>query len=236
MITIEEWLSLADWKTSFKYNRYSHMNFHWVEYPGWADPLVVLEPKERPLWLVMTRFDGSNPAYLLPDGVGKVSDDDGEWRQIDSDYIISPPLLSIPEFALHANMAFLCVDEEQTLSHLSQVLHSFESHIRLGKEGTEYDGFWNALRELNALFYVSYNGGIVFLSRGDELLEQFLSSDEFARAPGREKARVLEGRLRLWDQLGPNVGPELCVEQGCDMPRIRLAIRCFMHQLKEFRG
>lgn len=44
----EDYLEMKNWKSSFGMKKYSHGDYHWVEYSGWVDPLKVIVPPKKP--------------------------------------------------------------------------------------------------------------------------------------------------------------------------------------------
>ena len=47
--------------------------------------------------------------------------------------------------------------------------------------------------------------------------------------------RRKRARKTFWAELGPECGPETCVETGCNRLRIKLAIRCLEHQFDDYK-
>jgi hypothetical protein len=75
-----------------------------------------------------------------------------------------------------------------------------------------------------------------FIARSEKDFATFIESNPFQNIETKLEADAHSHRLSswkyYWETLGPECGPEKCVQPGCDRLRIHLAIRCLRHQLE----
>lgn len=69
------------------------------------------------------------------------------------------------------------------------------------------------------------------LWRGHDLRQQLLDSISRHGIEAITENKLPAARAQKWQALGPECGPEVCVEEACKRLRIKLAVRCFMHQI-----
>jgi hypothetical protein len=65
-------------------------------------------------------------------------------------------------------------------------------------------------------------------------LKRLVEDDRFQHAAENHKVHLREQREEFWLAVGPEVGPELCVEPQCHHLRIEVAVRCIEHQFLRF--
>lgn len=119
-----------------------------------------------------------------------------------------------------------------------EILHALsnfdEPNMLEDLEEEQAKNFWAALEAVKPYCYFSYGlfDGFTFVARGHDLYRQFLdrASERDIEAIHREMASA--NRARTWQELGPECGPEICIEHNCERLRIKLAVRCFIHQIQ----
>lgn len=70
------------------------------------------------------------------------------------------------------------------------------------------------------------------VSNQPSVIESYLNSSVIKDLEYLSRKQEKKERLELWQSLGPEVGPDSCSQEGCDKPRISLAVNCFLHQLE----
>lgn len=98
--------------------------------------------------------------------------------------------------------------------------------------------FWKELEILSPIAYISAHDHLIVATKNREFFESFIFSPEFLRYEEIRKHRALEHRVKAWNDyhqdLGPECGPEKCIEPNCMRLRIKLAVKCIRHQLEQF--
>jgi hypothetical protein len=100
--------------------------------------------------------------------------------------------------------------------------------------------FWNHVLTAKPLLYYSQHCyDFVLVCSDKKFLAEFLLSNRFQSSEERAKAELIAERPHLWQEhfeaLGPECGPEKCIEESCENLRIKVAIRCVSHQLKLYK-
>lgn len=108
----------------------------------------------------------------------------------------------------------------------------------LTSKSGENENFWNELEILSPIAYISAWDRLILITTNREFYESFIYSPEFLRYEDTRKRRALEQRVKRWndyhENLGPECGPEKCIEPSCTRLRIKLAVKCIRHQLEQF--
>ncbi|MBS1997571.1 MAG: hypothetical protein JSS86_14720 [Cyanobacteria bacterium SZAS LIN-2] len=91
--------------------------------------------------------------------------------------------------------------------------------------------FWKFLERFQPYCFVSASDTLFFAAHNKDLVASVHSDRAWADAESQERAYKSSSRAALWRDLGPECGPEKCVEPDCNRLRIKLAMRCFMHQM-----
>lgn len=94
--------------------------------------------------------------------------------------------------------------------------------------------FWHAMAVINPYCYYSYGlcaEDFTLVVRKRELFRQYLDRYPVEEIENKKNKSQKDYRANLWKDLGPESGPEPCVEPECARLRIKLAARCFIHQL-----
>lgn len=225
--TIDEYLELRDWKfdeSQIQLEEGRHQDFFWLRSSelGDTDLLATIDLPSEPFSVLVTHFDGPGAIYASKIG----------WRQL-GDYAISGRSTILPKLYHGADNAQMFLDQDIADEELMLALLDFDEPYSLDDLQQEETGrFWRAI-ENNPYCYFSYGlvGNFTFVGRGHHTLQQFLEqvwSTDFKEYYKRKEAFERE---RLWKILGPESGAETCVEPDCSRLRIKLAVRCFIHQL-----
>jgi hypothetical protein len=112
---------------------------------------------------------------------------------------------------------------------LIPIVNSFYGVNDIGPE------FWVFMEKLQPYFFHRWRNDRLFVARDKTILDVLHSTEVLKQAEEYERQQQLKGRASIWETLGPECGPEKCVEVDCDRLRIPLAVRCLMHQRSTFR-
>lgn len=218
--TIEDWLALKDWSRTPNVTEGTHGEYFWVRcesaWFGSALSTTLFMPTE--FRVLVTYWDGNGADFYR---------NEPGWKAI-GDYALGPPLKYFPELNFGAQSAAMLIPHTVPESQLEDLLDGFDDFQPYRGETAP---FWNVVDRIKPICYFSDLDEGIFVAQGKELYE--LGFNESLVAEITNELRVREQRIRqsTWNTLGPECGPEKCVEPGCDHLRIRLAIRCLLHQL-----
>lgn len=217
--TIEEYLALIDWTYTPKYQVGSHGDFYWIRYDYQIDPLQFIDLPKGKYRALLLDFDSGPP--------GEYFGNDPGWSAL-GEFALSDAGDSLPNLRFGAaDTAYLLLTQEFDQNTLLEQL------VRLEEPHQKTDQiFWEVLDAVKPFCYCSDGGGTFFVSPDKASIDVLYSSKVLQIAQDRARESKRKGRLELWQTLGPERGPEKCVEQNCDRLRIQLAVRCFMHQMQ----
>lgn len=220
--TIEEWLALKDWSFSPNVTEGTQGDYYWVRCEGafFVKQLSQHVLPKKPFRVLVTYWDGAGGGPNCYGG-------DSGWSQLGSN-AISDSVMQLPELNFDADTAVMLIDTEYSDSELSQMLVGFEE---FQPYLAETDKFWHVIDRLQPYCYFSYLDEGIFVARGKDLYQSVFNAKYVEALIGNFRQREHEYRRRTWDELGPECGPERCVESGCERLRISLAVRCLLHQL-----
>jgi hypothetical protein len=154
---------------------------------------------------------------------------------------LSPIMHHWPQLIFTGNgEALFVLDASSTLSNIDMILDKYgelDGYEQLDDLSLpKIRQFWDHVNLLNPVFYVCDWTLFSFISRSETDFATFIESNSFQNIEAKLKADANSQRLSLWkyywDAIGPECGPETCVQPGCDRLRIHLAIRCLRHQLE----
>ena len=143
------------------------------------------------------------------------------------EFAITEMSSTLPDLCFGADTAFLLLDREFDQTAILEQRKSLETHYEESDQNV-----WKAMNADKPFCYYSDGGGTFFVSPHKTSIEVLYSSKVLQIAEDRAREGGHKSRLALWQTLGPERGPEKCVEQNCDRLRIELAVRCFMHQMQ----
>lgn len=227
--TIEEYLQMSDWNFGVSIKEGCHANFYWLRSRElvMADLLATIDLPRQPFSVLVTYWDwhgGGSATYGNERG----------WRHIGK-YAISDASTVLPELHYGADCGQMLLDEQIADSDLLKALSRFDEPYMLDDLEEEHaKNFWAAIEVIKPFCYFSYGlfDGFTFVARGLALYRQFMERVSPEAIEQIYKERAAANRAKTWEDLGPECGPETCIEPNCDRLRIRLAIRCFIHQLQ----
>lgn len=214
--TIADYLELKDWNFKPSYQTGQHEEFFWVTMGYHIDCSEFIAWPHQPFAILMITFDGSNAGYCFASKPN--------WRAV-GEFAVSDPMPGRPVLSYQADFELMLLDKE--LSD-QQIKDAFVS----GDVGTHLDDpkFWDILSCLQPYCYVAYTDQLYFISKDKALVDAMYSQQALDSVERTSKEYMLKSRESMWEMLGPECGPEVCAEPGCDRLRIQLAMRCFMHQ------
>jgi len=219
--TIEEWLALEDCDFSPNVIEGTHGDYFWVSCEGasFGDELSRFMFLPTEFRVLVTYWD-------CPGGVTAAYRNEPGWKIVDS-YALGPPLKYIPEMNFHAPNSAMLIEGSISECDIGALFEGFEEFQPYMAES---DCFWNVVDRVNPFSYFSDLDEGLFVARGKELYDLGFNNEVVAAVT--TKFRVGQQRIRQssWNSLGPECGPEKCVESNCDRLRIQLAVRCFLHQ------
>lgn len=223
--TVDEYLTLQGWTFRPLITEGSNGNFVWFRSVESLlfHPLEVLDPPTTPFRVVILSWDsgdGSSSFYRDLPGWNAV----GEWA-------VSPTLTSFPEFNFAARSEEMIIDASCSEEEISEAQVSYELSEQIPDVGSQSEAFWRMLDKLQPYCFTCES---IFVARDRQIYERVINRENMAVSEAKHKARVLSYRQIQWENLGPEIGPEECVEAGCGRLRISLAVRCFMHQIVSF--
>lgn len=227
--TIEEYLQLSDWKFAVSIKEGCHENFYWLRSPelGKADLLETIDLPRQPFSVLVTYWD------WLGGGATTYGNERG-WRQL-GEYAISNISTVPPKLFCGADNAQMLLDKSISDRNLLRALLNFREPYMLDDfEEEQASNFWAAIEVIKPFCYFSYGlfDGFTFVARGLDLYRQYLERVSLETIEKDFKETAAASRSRTWAELGPECGPEICVEHNCNRLRIKLAVRCFIHQLQ----
>jgi hypothetical protein len=221
-----------NWRHDFRQG--IHDGFSWLQSRQihFHDFFDWMKPPTEGFRLLITAVDGCPGAspYQIEEG----------WI-IGERYGLSPLMHHWPQLIFTGNgEALFVLDASSTLSNIDEIPNKYvevSGYEQLDDLSLpEIRQFWDSVNNFNPLFYMCDWALFSFVSRSETNFEQFIEADSFKNIEAKLEADTKSQRLSLWkyywDAIGPECGPEPCVQPGCDRLRIHLAIRCLRHQLE----
>ncbi|MBI2810255.1 MAG: hypothetical protein HYX67_05440 [Candidatus Melainabacteria bacterium] len=228
--TIEEYLQLSDWHFKVSIKDGSYENFFWLRSLEIGRSLNLLDTTylpQKPFSVLVTSWDGGDGASIYGKEKG--------WRQLMA-HAISDTATVAPNLNFHADCAHMLIDEPMSDGALGAALFDFEEPYMLDDLDEEHaKTFWSAIQIINPYSYFSYGccaDGFTLVTRERQLYERILDGVCVTEIETLYKNEAATKRARIWRDLGPECGPEICIEPNCNRLRIEVAVRCFIHQLR----
>lgn len=231
--TIEEFLQVKDWEFSLELKRGEFGNFHWLRSEDLPifdlfdtlDLFDIIDLPSIPFQVIVTRYgyDGGARNYGAWDG----------WRHIGECAIIGP-VSTMPQLEYDLGCAQIVIDGSHSDAQIANVLQNFKEPKSLtDMTNAHADYFWKAFELLNPYCYYSNweVGALTLILRDKEQLDQFVGAVDEAETKRLYIEEEQKKRRSFWESFGAELGPEKCIEEGCDRLRIQLSIRCFIHHL-----
>lgn len=228
--TIEEYLTLKDWKFTPDVEVGHHGNYFWFRSENFIfdDIFDHLLLPTSPFQIAVALWDSDDNTYRIYEG-------ETGWRNLGG-YAVSNPTIKPPELYLGDYSAHLILDKDFDDRSLRAQLDGLSEDYALDDhENESVKRFWHKIGMIQpyAYFSLGLNKHFSVILRGASLHQSFMDSLDWSRIEARYKDRALEHAAKKWEDLGPERGPEKCVVNDCDRLRIPLAIRCFIHQLRD---
>lgn len=216
--TIEDYLNLVGISLDLKYSLGQHGEFFWMASCDYIEDFSrCISMPSGSYCIVMTDFDGDAAASY-----GK----DPGWSAVGT-VAVSEMMTGLPDINYHADTAMMIFESKPSASELLRHFDGvYFSDLEIGS-----DPFWTVLEDLKPYCFASYLGDLFFCSLNKEHVEAMYSPTVLAQAELFQVDWIRANRAALWQDLGPECGPETCIEAGCSRLRIRLAVRSFLHQL-----
>jgi hypothetical protein len=226
MLSIDDYLALKDWTFTLDITEGVHGDYFWLrsEHLSVINFLDAIPLPTKAFRVLVTYWDGSG-------GAAQFYSKEPGWQAL-GEFAISAPMTEIPQLNFEADSAQMLLDSQLTISQVSHILNT---HKKAGfsarEDSPEANDFWNVIEALEPYCYASDLGDLFFIARGEALYRTFVTSADVTGIEDWYRQRTAAERKRLWAELGPNCGPETCIEPGCTELRIRLAVKCFVHQM-----
>lgn len=225
--TIDDYLQLRDWLFELDLQQGSYSGFSWLRSSALvrADIHGLVDLPTEPFRVLVTSWDGLG-------GGATVYGTSAGWRRL-GPFAISSPSKILPKLYFGADNAQMILDEPTSDEDILETMDGFDDPRDLeGLGELETKKFWNCFEMLNPYCYFSYGQWFTLVIRGKEMLDRVLNEVSFDEVESIYKNEASAYRAKLWQSLGPECGPETCIELGCERLRIGLAVRCFLHQLE----
>lgn len=217
---IEDYLRAKDWKYTFEAMEGSESGYSWMKTKDMMiDPLSAVTHPEQFKIVILDYAQGPG-AEAFGNKAG--------WTKV-GDYAFSPVYRTLPDLPLHEAI-YMMYDPREAPDMESLIgKHQLYCHRDIFEE--ELPLLANTLSTLKAFLYLGNTYDFVFLAQ-DQTMAEMKSSEAFLSLPERAREQVCKRRDRMWQQIGPEVGPDLCINEGCEHKRLQLTPRCFIHQMQ----
>lgn len=227
-ISIDDYLQLKDWKFVLRKKEGNCGDFFWLqsEELRQLNVLKTIVPPERPFRALVTYWD-------CADGAATAYGQQPGWRKI-GECAVSNWLTELPKLHFGADCGQMLFETPLDDEELLSALRDFdEPYVIDDPEEAVAVGFWSALAAINPNYYFSYglSKGFTFIAKGQAAFEHFVDNIFIRDIETIHRDRLASHRASLWKNLGPECGPDVCIEPDCERLRIRLAVRCFIHQI-----
>ncbi|HEY9684838.1 MAG TPA: hypothetical protein V6C86_24890 [Oculatellaceae cyanobacterium] len=222
--SVEEHLNLSDWSFKARIEQGKHRDYHWISLDYDVEFENYIAPPLDSFRILVTHFDGYGGAAVC------YSNTPG-WRRIGECAISDVIADKLPAINYAADTALMYLDrplgDEELLAGLC-----FADE----EPDPNNSRFWFLLDRIQPYLFISYMERAFFAAQNRGLLDALHSPCALAEVEERERASLRASRKSKWEDVGPECGPEKCVEPDCDRLRIKRAVRCYMHQLRAFGG
>lgn len=214
---INEYLELEDWVFKPSFSIGQHNEFYWITLDYAIDCADYIPWHDRSFSTLMISFDSGFTACCFGT--------QPNWRAV-NEFAVSNLLVGRPELSYGAEFELMLFDNEISDQKIKDALAA-------GFDETNLDDpkFWSVLTKLQPYCYVANTYQLYFISTNRTLVQAMHSPQALTSAREIAKEYARKNRADTWEMLGPECGPEKCVEPNCDRLRIQLANRCFMHQM-----
>jgi hypothetical protein len=222
--SVEDFLNLWDWSFKATFEVGQHNDYHWAILAYSVDFEKFIPFPQQPYRVLITHCDGYGVAADC------YSNNPG-WRTIGkcalSDFVTGQP----PAISNAADTTFMLLDKPSSDQELLAALQFIN-----GEPDPANSSFWLVIERLQPYLFISNTDKEFFASKNKHVLDILHSESALADTEERERMYLKASRLTKWKSIGPECGPEKCVEAGCGRLRIERAVRCYVHQLQAFGG
>jgi hypothetical protein len=222
--SVEEFLNLSDWSFKATFEIGQHKDYHWVVLDYDVEFERFIPFPEHPYRVLVTHYDGYGGAACCYNNTSG-------WRALDkwalSDFVTEQP----PPINYAADTALMFIDKPLSDQELLSALQFVDE-----EPDPANFSFWLFLERMQPYLFISCMEKEFFAAKNKDILDVLHSESAIADTEEREKMYLRTSRLTKWTSIGPESGPEKCIEPRCDRLRIERAIRCYMHQLRAFGG
>jgi len=137
-----------------------------------------------------------------------------------------------PDINFCANFFVLPSDfKARQLLLVNQELTDFFYSVEARPAYSEDELLWYLMAALKPLFHFATQfQGLSMATADSNVITKVLNSDRFLSAESEEFERLREQRIYFWQTVGPECGPEQCIETDCKRLRVKVALRCITHQ------
>jgi hypothetical protein len=220
--SIEDHLNLSDWTFKATFEQGQHGDYYWISLDYDVEYEKIISYPQDQYRVLVTHYDGfGKAAFCYGNTPG--------WRTIGECAISDFVTDRSPEINYAADTALMFLTKQVTDQELL-------SDLKFADEEPDPNNsrFWLLLERMQPYLFVSYMEKEFFASKNKALLDALRSPNALADVEERERSYRKMSRLTKWENVGPECGPEQCVEPDCHRLRIERAIRCYMHQLRAF--
>lgn len=218
--TVKAYLAMQDWKFEPRIEEGRHGDYYWASFPWINDyePFKQIAPPSTPFCTVVkpSKYDDLTAASIAQRA---------GWARY-GDFAISKWSTTLPNIELDGISTRFFVDILKSDSKIIEAIGDFEFDYFLFLLPGQAERFWQTVDSLQP--YCCVSGG-TFVARGKDVYEQFYNQELLDEYERDQWQFAKKERARLWGNIGPERGPEVCVEPGCDRLKIELSIRCFVH-------
>lgn len=227
--SIYEYLALRDWKFEIDLEEGNHGDFFWLRCPQLADVELfnIVDLPQEQFRVVVPFWDGSSGAHNYRH--------ERYWRMV-GDIAVSDISYELPPRLDGTSNAQLILEHPLEDAEIIASLSDFEEpQTSLHLDDDETESFWRIIQRINPYCYFSYgvhDRDFTFVARGERLCRQLVDDAPWKEIENEAKEGAINRSKVLWENIGPECGPELCIEPNCKRLRIKLAVRCFLHQIE----
>ncbi len=218
--TIEEYLNLANWCYQAKRVELGYYgDFFWIKNSSFT--VEDLDFPKQPYCILLILYDAVG---FAPVSLGK----EAGWRAV-GDYAVSEQKSGRSEINYGVDFELMII--ERTVTD-AEILDALGSNCTFIDDEQEDDSrFWQIMNKLQPYCYLSSSDKSFCTVKSKSLRDSLNTPEIFAREEQTHRDYARAERAKAWNDLGPECGTEICVEPDCSRLRIKLAGRCFLHQM-----
>lgn len=224
--TIQQYLSLADWRFEPTMQEGQQDGFYWLSsaYLSVLQPLDLIGPTV-PFAVLATYFDWHG-------GSAEQYGDEPGWRAL-GHFALSEVAAAPPQLYTEAPCAFLILDEQKSDDEIIDALQDFEEPYLFWSLSSDAMAFWQALTAIRPFCYFSYdlNQGLTLIVREHDDYLRFMDRLPWEMIENTCRDGESKRRHEAVEDFGPELGPEVCSVPGCDRLRLKSIFKCFMHAI-----